>query len=122
MEGGYGNASKPGGRDDSTPGKTGRRIAARVGECAGICGEDDARDCTADWGYDQAIRQNRQYLGFLMILMQRLVTSSTRAIASALERRLEALNATDPATIEEGPPENNVEEQESQERLPKRSD
>jgi len=57
-----------------------------------------------------------------MILMQRLVTSSTRAIASALERRLEALNATDPATIDEGPPENNVEEQESQERLPKRSD
>ena len=69
------------------------------------------------WGYDQAIRQNRQYLGFLMILMQRLVTSSTRAIASALERRLEALNATDSATIDDGPPENSVEEQESQERL-----
>ena len=30
-------------------------------------------------GYNQAMRQNRQYLGFLMILMQRLVTSSTRA-------------------------------------------
>jgi len=65
------------------------------------------------WGYDQAIRQNRQYLGFLMILMQRLVTSSTRAIASALERRLEALNATDSATIDDGPPENSVEEQEA---------
>jgi len=49
--------------------------------------------------------------------MQRLVTSSTRAIASALERRLEVLNATDPAAIDEGPPENNIEEQESQERL-----
>jgi hypothetical protein len=46
-------------------------------------------------GYNQAIRENRQYLGFLMILMQRLVTSSTRAIASALERRLEELQATD---------------------------
>ena len=36
-------------------------------------------------GYNQAMRQNRQYLGFLMILMQRLVTSSTQAIASAME-------------------------------------
>ena len=47
-------------------------------------------------GYNQAMRQNRQYLGFLMILMQRLVTSSTQAIASAMERRLEALQATEP--------------------------
>ena len=69
------------------------------------------------WGYDQAIRQNRQYLGFLMILMQRLVTSSTRAIASALERRLEVLQSTDPATIDEEPPDSSIEEQESQERL-----
>ena len=33
-------------------------------------------------GYDQAVRQNRQYLGFLMLLNQRMVTSSTRAIAT----------------------------------------
>ena len=45
-------------------------------------------------GYNQAIRENRQYLGFLMILMQRLVTSSTRAIASALERRQLILQST----------------------------
>ncbi len=45
-------------------------------------------------GYNQAMRENRQYLGFLMILMQRLVTSSTRAIASALERRQEILKST----------------------------
>jgi ribosomal 50S subunit-associated protein YjgA (DUF615 family) len=45
-------------------------------------------------GYNQAMRQNRQYLGFLMILMQRLVTSSTQAIATAMERRLEALQST----------------------------
>lgn len=44
-------------------------------------------------GYNQAIKQNRQYLGFLMILMQRLVTSSTYAVASALEKRLDALQA-----------------------------
>lgn len=46
-------------------------------------------------GYDQAVRDNRQYLGFLMILMQRLVTSSTHAIASSLERRLGILNSTE---------------------------
>ena len=45
-------------------------------------------------GYNQAMRENRQYLGFLMILMQRLVTSSTRAIASALERRQLILQST----------------------------
>ena len=68
-------------------------------------------------GYNQAMRQNRQYLGFLMILMQRLVTSSTQAIASALERRLEALQSTNLTTTDEEPPENNVEEQDSQEQL-----
>jgi superfamily II DNA or RNA helicase len=68
-------------------------------------------------GYNQAIQQNRQYLGFLMILMQRLVTSSTQAIASAMERRLEALQATDITPMDEEPPENNVEEQDSQEKL-----
>lgn len=67
-------------------------------------------------GYNQAMRQNRQYLGFLMILMQRLVTSSTQAIASALERRLETLNATNlTATDEE--PESIFEEQDSQEQM-----
>jgi superfamily II DNA or RNA helicase len=68
-------------------------------------------------GYNQAIQQNRQYLGFLMILMQRLVTSSTQAIASAMERRLEALQTTDITPMDEEPPENNGEEQESQEKL-----
>jgi superfamily II DNA or RNA helicase len=68
-------------------------------------------------GYNQAIRQNRQYLGFLMILMQRLVTSSTQAIASALERRLDALQATEITATDEEPPEDNGEEQDSQEKL-----
>jgi len=44
-------------------------------------------------GYNQARLENRQYLGFLMILMQRLVTSSTRAIKSALEKRLQVLES-----------------------------
>ncbi|HQN09162.1 MAG TPA: helicase-related protein [Thermoanaerobaculia bacterium] len=42
-------------------------------------------------GYDQAVRQSRNALAFLMILMQRLVTSSLRAIRTSLERRLAVL-------------------------------
>ena len=42
-------------------------------------------------GYNQAIVEKRSYIGFLMLLMQRLVVSSTRAIRTTLERRLEAL-------------------------------
>ncbi len=67
-------------------------------------------------GYNQAMRQNRQYLGFLMILMQRLVTSSTRAIASALARRLEVLQSTQLNVADEEPPEEDVSE-DTQEQL-----
>ena len=42
-------------------------------------------------GYNQALREKRTAVGFLMILMQRLVTSSTAAIRTALERRLTVL-------------------------------
>jgi superfamily II DNA or RNA helicase len=42
-------------------------------------------------GYNQALREKQTAVGFLMILMQRLVSSSTRAIRTALERRLEVL-------------------------------
>lgn len=45
-------------------------------------------------GYNQAVRDKKPYVGFLMILMQRLVTSSTRAIRTALEKRLAALAIT----------------------------
>ena len=44
-------------------------------------------------GYNQAMREKRSYIGFLMILMQRLVVSSTSAIRTTLERRLDALAA-----------------------------
>jgi superfamily II DNA or RNA helicase len=46
-------------------------------------------------GYNQAMQEKKHYLGFLMILMQRMVSSSTRAIASALERRLQVLQSPD---------------------------
>ena len=39
-------------------------------------------------GYNQAILEENRHIGFLMILMQRLVVSSTRAIRTTLEKRL----------------------------------
>ncbi len=44
-------------------------------------------------GYNQALREKRSYIGFLMILMQRLVVSSTSAIKTTLARRLEVLGS-----------------------------
>lgn len=46
-------------------------------------------------GYNRALKEKQTAVGFLMILMQRLVTSSTAAIRIALERRLEALELPD---------------------------
>ncbi len=46
-------------------------------------------------GYNQALLEKRNYIGFLMTLMQRLVTSSTRAIRITLERRLDVLRSPD---------------------------
>ena len=42
-------------------------------------------------GYNQAMREKKRHIGFLMILMQRLVVSSTLAIRTTLERRLSVL-------------------------------
>lgn len=44
-------------------------------------------------GYNQALSDKNTSYGFLMILMQRLVTSSTEAIAATLGRRIDALRA-----------------------------
>lgn len=45
-------------------------------------------------GYNQAKANKQNAIGFLMILMQRLVSSSTAAIAKTLERRLAVLEKT----------------------------
>ena len=45
-------------------------------------------------GYNRALEEKRHYIGFLMILMQRLVASSTRAIKTTLEKRLKNLEST----------------------------
>lgn len=42
-------------------------------------------------GYNKAMRERKNYIGFLMILFQRLVSSSTTAIIDAMEKRLCAL-------------------------------
>lgn len=42
-------------------------------------------------GYNRALKEKKTAHGLLMILLQRLVTSSTAAIRTALERRLETL-------------------------------
>ena len=44
-------------------------------------------------GYNQALIAQQRHIGFLMILMQRLVTSSTAAIRTTLEKRLGVLEA-----------------------------
>jgi superfamily II DNA or RNA helicase len=46
-------------------------------------------------GYNQSIKEKKPHIGFLMILMQRLVVSSTRAIRTTLERRLEVLKTSE---------------------------
>ena len=51
----------------------------------------DAVTAYARDGYNQALEEKRNYIGFLMLLMQRLVTSSTAAIRTTLAKRLEVL-------------------------------
>jgi len=43
-------------------------------------------------GYNQALASKQRHISFLMILMQRLVTSSTAAIRNTLEKRLAVLD------------------------------
>ncbi len=45
-------------------------------------------------GYNQALAAKQRHIGFLMILMQRLVTSSTAAIRTTLEKRAAVLELT----------------------------
>lgn len=58
-------------------------------------------------GYNRAEKERKNYIGFLMILMQRMVTSSTRAITAALEKRSSVLGVPEeqldlfPAILEE---------------------
>ena len=44
-------------------------------------------------GYNKAYKEKKFYIGFLMVLMQRLVTSSTAAIIDSIERRIDILKS-----------------------------
>lgn len=44
-------------------------------------------------GYNRAVKETQYYIGFLMVLMQRLVTSSTAAIKDSIERRISTLGS-----------------------------
>jgi ERCC4-related helicase len=55
----------------------------------------DLYDAVTDYvreGYNQALETKQNAIGFLMILMQRLVVSSPAAIRATLQRRLDVLN------------------------------
>jgi superfamily II DNA or RNA helicase len=58
-------------------------------------------------GYNQALAAKQRHIGFLMILMQRLVTSSTAAIRATLEKRM--------ALLDEPPPQASLFENASEE-------
>jgi superfamily II DNA or RNA helicase len=73
-------------------------------------------------GYNQAMLEKRSYIGFLMILMQRMMVSSTRAIRQTLERRLAVVEDTAERRIEKDPEQieaewNDMDAQEQVERL-----
>ena len=57
-------------------------------------GQEKLYEAVTDYvrhGYNQAMVAKQRHIGFLMILMQRLVTSSTAAIRTTLERRFAVL-------------------------------
>ena len=47
-------------------------------------------------GYNQVVTANQRHIGFLMVQLQRLVTSSTAAIRTTLEKRLALLEEPQP--------------------------
>ncbi|MDR3362783.1 MAG: DEAD/DEAH box helicase [Desulfovibrio sp.] len=63
-------------------------------------------------GYNQALLENKRHLGFLMLLLQRLVVSSTRAIKTTLERRLEVVRANIAADLAPKPEDSAVQSNE----------
>lgn len=61
--------------------------------------QQELYDAVTDYvkaGYNTAMQEKKPYLGFLMVLMQRLVSSSTAAIERTLERRLRVLQGDAP--------------------------
>ncbi len=68
-------------------------------------------------GYNQAKKEKKTHVGFLMVLMQRLISSSTRAIAATLERRLAVLEEPPTGQLELFPDEDDWSEMDGQAQL-----
>jgi hypothetical protein len=63
------------------------------------CAQQRLYEAVTDYvrhGYNQALAAKQRHIGFLMILMQRLVTSSTAAIRTTLEKRQALLDSPQP--------------------------
>lgn len=67
-------------------------------------------------GYGRAVREKRPAVGFLVLLMQRLVSSSTAALLAALEKRAAVLDVL-PEQLELGMPTTEWEELTGEEQL-----
>ena len=70
----------------------------------------DLYDAVTDYvrtGYNRALAEKRNSIGFLMVLIQRLVSSSTRSIRTTLERRLAVLEESLPTT----PPDHSLDDE-----------
>ncbi|MGB0155509.1 MAG: DEAD/DEAH box helicase [Verrucomicrobiales bacterium] len=67
--------------------------------------------------YNQAKKEKKTHVGFLMVLMQRLISSSTRAIAATLERRLAVLEEPPTGQLELFPDEDVWSEMDGQAQL-----
>ena len=97
----------------------------RVTKLIGVewSGHDDQKglyDAVTEYvrnGYNQALREKKRHIGFLMILMQRLVTSSTRAIVATLEKRVAALKHPEQQVLSLLPSEEDWNEMDGQEQL-----
>jgi superfamily II DNA or RNA helicase len=55
-------------------------------------------------GYNRALAKQQRHIGFLMVLLQRLVSSSTRAFAHTIERRLAVVRSLRPGSPGTQPP------------------
>ena len=53
-------------------------------------------------GYNKALKNKKPQMGFLMVLLQRLVSSSTAAIRNTLERRLSVLHEMEDSENQQG--------------------
>ncbi len=80
---------------DGSPLFVARTTETRAIDLSSHASQNQLYEAVTDYvkkGYNQAIKDRKPHIGFLMVLLQRIVTSSSHAIACTLERRLEVLD------------------------------